>query len=192
MEDQRNSLEIVPSESSSFTQVTSMDEGDHPIDVGSSRTRVLSSGSAAAETASRDLNQVIGSHRPSTELSRALAHISSIQLPVQTSFDAKSKILSGHSAPVVVSSSGDFPYTVLGPAPGARPKEHSPSRCADGAYEARREPNDAAELRVDSSRDLIVSSYSDVSLAGEHQSEGNGDSPSEWFGSEPLFHKRGE
>lgn len=193
-EDQRKSLEIVPSESSSFTLVTSMDEGDHPIDVGSKTTRVLSTGSvAAAETgASRDLNQVIGGHRPSTELSCALAHISSIQLPVQTSFDAKGKISSGHSAPVVVSSSGDFPYPVLGPAPGARPKERSPSRSADGAYGTRREPNDAAEFRVDSSRDLIVSSYSDVSLASEHQSEGNGDSPSEWFGSEPLFHNRGE
>lgn len=191
MEDRRNSLEIVPSESSSFTQVTSMDEGDHPIDVGS-KTRVLSSGSAAVETAPRDLSQAMGTHRPSTELSRALAHISSIQLPVQTSFDAKNKILSGLSASAV-SSSGDFPYPGLGSASGARPKEPSPSHGGDGAYETHREPpNDAAELRVDSSRDLIVSSYSDVSLASERQSEGNGDSPSEWFGSEPLFHSRAE
>lgn len=198
VEDGRSSLEIVPSESSSFTQVTSMDEGDHLIDVGS-RAQILADSSAAAEIASRDLNQATG-NRSSTELSRALAHISSIQLPVHTGFDTKSKISNGHPDSVV-SSSGEFPYSVRSSSSGARAKEHSVSSSTGDTYRINEEAqpfrfhsllNEEGELRADSSQNFVISSYSDASVASEHRSERNDRSSSEWFRPEQLFHDQAE
>lgn len=177
-----------------------MDEGgDHLIDVGS-RARILTDSSAAAEMASRDLNQAAG-NRPSTELSQALAHISSIQLPVHTGFENKSKISNG--LPLldsVVSSSGEFPYSVRSSSSGARAKEYSVSSSTGDTYRIEEEEpfrfhsllNEEGELRADSSQNFVISSYSDVSVASEHQSERNDRSSSEWLLSEPLFHDQAE
>lgn len=179
-----------------------MDEGDHLIDIGS-RTRILTNSSAAAEMSSRDLNHAAG-NRPSTELSQALAHISSIQLPaVHTGFDNKSKISNGLPLLLdsVVSSSGEFPYSVRSSSSGARAKEHSVSSSTGDTYRIEEdEPfrfhsllnEEGGEQRADSSQNFVISSYSDVSVASEHRSERNDRSSSEWLRSEPLFHDRAE
>lgn len=133
-QDSVQSLEIMPSDTSSFTHVTSMDEEERMTLLPGGDLRPfqkhqpfpLTPLTSASEAVAKDLGHV----STSRELSQALAHISSIQLPVHGPLEAEAPPGFDRRLTASLASSG-----ALSSASGARPKEGISPQIGDEAEE---------------------------------------------------------